>query len=212
MRRPHVLLAVLNALAATLVSAWAQTEAEFRGATTEYRYAELSHAFPAGLVFDGVYFGEPGIDELYLGAGFDLSSSSRASLIPILYAVVERDNAERGMTLGLSAHFEGDRWQFAGFAGHFIPHGGDGDAYTFLDSLDLVRSIGHWGAGGSVTYDGLEDSGGWRAGPMLKHADDLGAWAASVRFGDGAELRVIRTLRLSPPARELQSTSRGAPE
>src|SRR5882762_5610461 len=78
MRRPHVLLAVLSALAATLVSAWAQTEAEFRGATTEYRYAELSHAFPAGLVFDGVYFGEPGIDELYLGAGYDLSSSSRA--------------------------------------------------------------------------------------------------------------------------------------
>ena len=212
MRHPPALLALLPVLGATLVSAWAQTEAEFRGATTEYRFAELTHVLPTGLVFDGVYFGEPGIDELYLGAGYDLSSSSRASLIPILYAVVERDNAERGMTLGLSGHFEGARWQWAGFAGHFIPHGGDGGSYTFIDSLDLVRSAGRWGVGGSVTYDALEDAGGWRAGPMLKRSDDLGAWAAAVRFGDGAELRVIRTLRLPPPARGSQSTGHDEPE
>ena len=198
---PAVLGVALLA-AGVVTTAQADTGFELRTATSGYRFADVSHQFSTGLVLDAVYYGEPGFDELYLGVGWDLSTVERASVVPILYAVKERNDLERGMTLATLVWYGGPRWEFLGFVGHFVPVGCECEAYTFADSLDLTRKFGPWAFGGSLTVDGFEDSGTWRLGPMMKWNDGLGAWAASLRYGEaGAELRVMRTFELPRPSR-----------
>ncbi len=191
MRRPWTILATTVALASAARLAPAQTELELRASTTAYRFVDLSHTFGNRLVLDGLYVGEPGSNELLLGAGYELRPGRGVSLTPLLYGVF--GNEGRGVTLGGFFSLERGEWRVLAFMGHFFRTGGHPD-YTFVDSLDLTRAIGRWEVGASV--DAYHSEGGliWLVGPTLKWNDRLGAWALSVRFGDATELRLTRTL------------------
>lgn len=173
----------------------AQTVFEGRyGFETEYRFVDLSYTFKSGPYLEALYLGVPGQNELYLGAGFQFRPAAGVTFTPILYAVLGKENDERGVCFGGLLSVDRSGWKLLGFAGHFIPSRGDVDDYTFVDALDLTRAIGKWEAGASV---GLFATGGdatWLVGPTLKHNDRLGAWAFSARFSDDTEYRVIRVL------------------
>ena len=91
MHGPRRLLLAAISCAALTPAAAAETEVEIRAATTRYRFIELSRSFDSGVVLDALYTGEPGMNEAYLGVGYDVSSSERSSLIPIVYAVFGRE-------------------------------------------------------------------------------------------------------------------------
>ena len=194
MRRPTALLAATIVVAGLVRPAAAQTEVEIRGSTTEYRFVEISHSFDGGLLLDGLYTGEPGMNEVYLGLGYEISPNDRTSVIPIAYAVAGREYGERGLTLGSLLDLDHPKWRLVGFVGHFFPTRGDIPSYTFVDSLDLTRKFGRWELGASAAA--YEDEGDIVrvAGPVLKWRDRLGTWAATARFGDQSEFRVVRTL------------------
>jgi hypothetical protein len=197
MRRTFLQAAALSialAIAGPAPPASAQTEVELRAATSRYRFVEISRSFNSGVVFDGLYTGEPGLDEAYVGLGYDLSSSDRTSFVPILYAVFGSEYGERGATLGFLADVDHATWHLVLFAGHYWPARGEIGGYTFVDSLDLTRKFGRWEAGASAAA--FEDEGDILrvAGPVLKLNDRLGTWAAAARFGDESEFRLVRTL------------------
>ena len=194
MHGPRRLLLAAISCAALTPAAAAETEVEIRAATTRYRFVEMSRSFDSGVVLDTLYTGEPGMNEVYLGAGYDVSSSDRMSLIPILYAVLGKEYGERGATLGFMADVDHTKWHLVVFAGHFFPTSGAIGGYTFVDSLDLTRKFARWEIGGSLAA--YEDEGEVvrAAGPVLKLKDRLGAWAVTARYGDESELRVVRTL------------------
>jgi len=194
MRRTPALLLAAISFAALARPAAAQTEVEIRASTTEYRFVETSYSFGSGLLFDGLYTGEPGMNEIYLGLGYEIAPSDRTSLIPIVYAAAGKEYGERGATLGFLLDLDHTKWHLVGFAGHFFPVRGDIPAYTFVDSLDLTRKFGRWELGTSAAA--YEDEGDIVrvAGPVLKWRDRLGTWAAAARFGDQTEFRVVRTL------------------
>lgn len=187
-------LALVLALAGPARNASAQTEVELRAATTRYRFVEISRSFDNGVVFDGLYTGEPGLDEAYVGLGYDVSSSDRSSVVPILYAVLGSQYGERGATLGLLADVDHTKGHFVLFAGHYWPARGEIGGYTFVDSLDLTRKVGRWEVGASAAA--FEDEGDIVrvAGPIVKFNDRFGTWAAAARLGDETEFRVVRTL------------------
>jgi len=190
MSRQGILLAATVALLGSVRSAPAQTEIELRAATTEYHFADLSYTHSSGLVLDAVYIGLPGVDQLFLGAGYEFDPTPGTCLIPILYGVSGSDT--RGVTLGGLISLDGARWHFEGFFGHFFRTDGDVPDYTFVDTLDLTRAIGRWEVGVSADAFAIEGEVGWLAGPTLKRHDGLGAWALSARFGDEQELRLTR--------------------
>jgi len=194
MHGPRRLLLAAISCAALTPAAAAETEVEIRAATTRYRFIELSRSFDSGVVLDALYTGEPGMNEAYLGVGYDVSSSERSSLIPIVYAVFGREYGERGATLGFLADVDHTKWHLVAFAGHFFPTTGEIGGYSFVDSLDLTRKIARLEIGGS--FAAYEDEGDIvrAAGPVLKIKDRMGAWAFAARFGDESELRVVRTL------------------
>ena len=179
----------------------AETEMEMRAATTRYRFIELSRSLDSGVVFDALYSGEPGLNEAYVGLGYDVSSSDRASVIPILYAVAGREYGERGATLGFLADVDHRKAHLVLFAGHFWPARGEIRGYTFVDSLDLTRKMGRLELG--VSAAAFEDDGAIQrvAGPVLKYDDRQGTWSFAARFGDERELRVTRTLALGHTSR-----------
>jgi len=190
MHRPGILIAVTVALLSSVRPATGQTEIEFRAATTEYRFADLSYTHQSGIILDAVYIGFPGVDQLFLGAGYEFDPTPGTCLIPILYGVSGNDT--RGVTLGGLISLDGRRWHLEGFFGHFFRSDGRVPDYTFVDTLDVTRSIRRWEVG--VSADAFEEEGqvAWIAGPTLKRHDDLGTWALSARFGDERELRLTR--------------------
>ncbi len=190
-RRLWATLATTITLASAARPAPAQTELELRASSTAYRFVDLSYSFGNRFVLDGLYVGEPGSNELLLGAGYELRPARGVILIPILYGVLGNDGW--GVTLGGFVSLERGEWRVRAFMGHFFRTGGQAD-YTFVDSLDLTRAIGRWEVGASV--DAYHSEGGliWLVGPTLKWNDRLGAWALSVRFGDATEVRLSRTL------------------
>jgi hypothetical protein len=172
----------------------AQTVVELRASTTKYRFVDVSHTFANRIVLDALYVGVPGMNELYLGAGYQLRPAAGVNVAPVLYAVLGRENHERGLCLGALLAVDRGGWKAAGFAGHFFRTGGEVADYTFVDALDLTRAFGRWELGAST---GLFATGGdatWLVGPTVKRNDRRGAWGASARFGNDTELRLIRIL------------------
>jgi hypothetical protein len=195
-RAPLAILAAVFLLAALPrpVRAEAETELEIRAASTEYRFVDLNRSFDSGLVFDALYTGEPGMDEVHVGLGYDLSSSERSSVIPIVYAGFGRQYGQRGATLGALIYVERDKARFQCFLGHFFPVRGEVSAYTFVDTLDWTRVVRSFEVGASASAYEYEGEIVKVLGPVLKWNDRQGTWAASARFGDDSELRVVRSL------------------
>jgi hypothetical protein len=186
--------AFLALLVAAAAPASAQTVVELRGSTTKYRFFDVSHTFANHLLLDGLYTGVPGMNELYLGAGYQIRPAKGLTVSPVLYLVLGKENDEEGLTLGTLLSGDRGGWKVAGFVGHFFRTSGQVDDYTFIDAFDLTRAIARWELGVSV---GLFATGGeatWLVGPTVKRNDRLGAWAASARFGDDTEVRFLRVL------------------
>ena len=176
------------------VSADPETEIEMRVASTEYRFIDLSRSYENGLVLDALYTGEPGMDEIHLGMGYDVSSSERSSVVPIVYAGFGRQYGERGATLGALIYVEREKARFQCFLGHFFPVRGEVSAYTFVDTLDLTRVVRSFEIGASASAYRYEGEIVRVIGPVFKWNDRQGTWAASARFGDASEFRVVRSL------------------
>jgi len=190
-RRAVVLLAFAAVLTA---SAEAQTVLEARGATTHYRFFDVSHAFKSGLLLDALYTGVPGMDELYLGLGYGWKPAKGVTLTPIAYSVTGFQNHERGITLGALLALDRSGFRSVGFLGQFIRIDGDVPSYAFADSLDLTRVVREWELGASLGFFRQSGTGTWQLGPTLKRNDGHGLWALAWRFGSDQELRLIRVL------------------
>lgn len=171
-----------------------QTVIELRGSSTRYRFVDLNHTFGNKLLLDALYIGVPGMNELYLGAGYAWSPSKRFSLTPILYGVVGKENRERGVVLSALVTGQAGRFKALGFGGRFFRTSGDVSSYDFLDSLDLTLALGSWEAGASGGF--FHQARDWSVlvGPTLKRNDSHGAWALSLRWGDDTEVRLIRVV------------------
>jgi hypothetical protein len=188
-------LGALLALSALASAAAAQTALEARyGARSEYRFFDVSRTFAGGLVLDGLYTGVPGLNEVYLGAGYQLKPAAGVIVTPIAYAVFAKELHERGVTLGALLSLDRGGFKGVAFLGHFIRLDGDSPDYDFADALDLTRALGKWEAGVSTGF--LHQSGNWSwlVGPTVKRNDARGQWAISARFGDDHELRLLRIL------------------
>lgn len=192
MRRLPAIFVATVTLASAVRPAPAETEVELRASTTEYRFLDLSHTRASGLVLDAVYVDVPGLNQLFVGAGYEFEPAERLSLIPMLYAVSGSDT--HGVAVGGLVSLQHGGWQVLGFVGHFFQTGGEVSDYTFVDSLDLTRMIGRWEVGGSVDAYETEGEVAWRAGPTLKRNDTWGAWGMSALFGDEREFRLIRAV------------------
>jgi hypothetical protein len=172
----------------------AQTVVELRGSTTKYRFVDVAHTFANRIVLDALYVGVPGMNELYLGAGYQLRPSAGVSVAPVLYAVLGRESHERGLCLGALLAVDRGGWRAAGFAGHFFRTSGEVADYTFVDALDVTRAFGRWELGASTGVFATGGDATWLVGPTVKRNDRRGAWAASARFGDDTEFRLLRIL------------------
>lgn len=175
----------------------AQTVLEARyGFGTDYRFVDASHSFGRGLVLDALYAGAPRIDELYVGVGHQWKPAEGVVLTPMLYGVAGRQNGEAGVALG--AFFTLDRGGFRSlaFVGHFFRLGGSVSDYSFADAFDVTRVVGRAELGVSSGF--LRSDGDWSGlvGPTVKWNDARGSWAASLRFGDDTEFRVLRIVVL----------------
>jgi hypothetical protein len=170
---------------------------EVRGARGEdgafYRYAEYTRTL-GRVVFDGVYLGVPGQNELYLGLGYPFHPTPGLTLTVLAYGVVGKENRELGIAPGLSLTGTAGRWTLYGFMGYFEPLRGDVPRYAFLDSFDVARKVGRWELGLSTGHYVV--SGTWTAlvGPMVVRDDSLGTWRLYVRGGSALEVRLSRTL------------------
>lgn len=190
-RARAVLLAAACALAPC---AEAQTVLELRGASNQYRFVDLSHAFPGGPLVDLLYTGVPGMNELYAGLGWQWKPARTATITPIVYAVAGKENGERGAAVGALVSVGAGRLKLAGFGAHFFRISGEVPAYDFADSLDLTLAAGSYELGASLNFFRQGGSFTYLLGPTVKRNDARGAWALSVRGGDGRELRLVRVV------------------
>jgi hypothetical protein len=198
---PRAVLAAALVLLAAPRPAPAQTEIELRASSTDYHFAEISHSFDSDLLLDSLYIDVPDARELFLGVGYEFDLGRKVSLIPILYTVSAQEIddqgdllRDRGLMFGTLLHVDGRKWRAEGFAGHFFPGEGVLPPYTFVDSLDLTHVFGRCEVGLSTAAYRTEGEVFWVSGPLFKWNDHLGAWAASERFGDEREFRIVRTI------------------
>ena len=183
----------LASLLLLVAPAQAQTVFEGRyGFGTEYRFVDLSHTFKGGLVLDALYTGVPGTNELYLGVGHQWKPAAGVIITPMAYAVFGKENEEAGVTLGALLAIDRGGFRSVGFLGHFIRIDGEVPAYDFADAVDLTRVIGRGEIGVSTGFFHSQGAWAWLVGPTLKWNDAHGSWAASARFGDDTEIRVLR--------------------
>lgn len=184
------LLVVACLLAAA--SAAGQGAVEVRLADTQYRFFDVSFTRPNGVVLDGFYVGVPGSNELNLGGGYTLKRGA-LTLTPLLYAVIGKENRQRGVKAALLTAFDRAGWKFVSFLGAFVRTSGSVDGYQVLDTADLTRTLTkRWEVG--VQGGFFRTGGAWntQVGPLLKLNDARGAWAVSYRFGNENEFRVGR--------------------
>ncbi|HWO89090.1 MAG TPA: hypothetical protein VNL98_08060 [Gemmatimonadales bacterium] len=174
-------------------TARAQTEVELRASTTEYRYIEVSHTLPNGIVADGLYWGDQVLDELWVGGGYYFDVTGWLGALPMVYATFGTEG--RGVSLGMWVTIDGGGWNARGYLGRFMPTSGSLASYTELDGFEATRAVqgSRWGVG--VAADGWRsaDESYWLLGPALRRADRRGAWSAWLRFGDDTELRLVRS-------------------
>jgi hypothetical protein len=158
-----------------------------------YRYAEYARPLAGPVVFDAVYLGLAGANELYVGAGYAFKPTPTLTVTPLVYGVVGSEDGQRGVALGLGVLGSVADWSVYTFIGYFEPLAGDVARYLFVDTLDVSRKRGRWEFGGSA---GVFATGGGctcLAGPLLVRNDRLGAWRASLRAGSMLEVRLVRT-------------------
>jgi hypothetical protein len=193
-RIAHGLAVAALALLGPASTASGQTVVELRGSSTRYRFVDLNHTFGNKLLLDLLYIGVPGMNELYVGAGYAWSPSRSFSLTPILYGVVGKGNRERGVVLSALLTGQAGRFKVLGFGGRFFRTSGDVPSYDFVDSLDLTAALGAWEAGASLGLFHQEGASSILVGPTLKRNDSRGAWGLSLRGGDDTEVRLIRVI------------------
>ena len=77
-RSRRLLVTSLVACCATAFPGYveAQTTTEARGSNSKYRFVDVSHAFKSHVVFDALYIGVPGSNEVFVGGGFRSSQRS----------------------------------------------------------------------------------------------------------------------------------------
>ena len=185
---------VVAALVGGPSPAAAQHLIEVRGADTKYRYLDWNYTWGNGTVVDAFYVGVPGSNELNVGGGHVLSRGHLA-VTPLVYAVIGREQGQRGVKVALLVSFDHRGWKLVSFVGHYISLSGAVDSYQVMDALDLTRLVG------SRLELGVESSffrtgGDWnqQTGPLLRVNDHHGAWSASYRFGSANEFRIGRVV------------------
>ena len=170
----------------------AQHFVEGRVADTRYRYLDWSYTFPSRVTVDIFYIGVPGNNEFNLGLGYAFKSKVSLTLTPLMYAVIAKENGQKGIKLALLVNLEREGWKVNSFLAHYIPLSGRGSSYQVLDTLDITRVFKCWEVGVSNGFFHQEGSWNPQTGPILKFNDSKGAWAISYRFGSQRELRVGR--------------------
>jgi hypothetical protein len=158
-----------------------------------YRYAEFSRPLSGALVFDAVYLGVPGQNELYVGAGYQLKATPTLTVTPLVYGVAGKENGQRGLALGTFVLGTVGDWSVYTFVGYFEPLAGDVSRYLFVDTLDIARKLGRWEVGLSAGAFVTAGDCACVAGPVLVRNDALGSWRASLRGGSAFEARLVRT-------------------
>ena len=186
-------LVIATLLAGPSIAA-AQNVIEVRGADTKYRYADWSHTWAGAAIVDVFYVGVPGSNELNLGGGYSLTRG-RFMVTPLAYAVIGKEQSQRGIKVALLLSFEHRGWRLVSFIGQYIPVSGGVQAYQVMDALDLTRTIGKRLELG-IESGFFHTDGTWtqQTGPLVKVDDRHGAWAASYRFGSQNEFRVGRVV------------------
>jgi hypothetical protein len=172
----------------------AQHLVEVRGADTKYRYLDWSYTWKSAGVVDVFYIGVPGSNELNLGGGYAFKRG-RLVLTPLVYAVIGKEDSQRGVKFAVLASFEKDGWKLLSFLGAYARASGAVRPYQVLDTLDVTRTFAaRWEAG--VQSGFFRAGGAWnpQVGPLLKLNDRRGAWAVSYRFGPQREFRAGRVL------------------
>ncbi len=160
-----------------------------------YRYVDYNHTFKNRLVADVLYFGAPGQNEAYFGAGYQVRSGASFTLTPLFYGVVGKENREAGLAAGaVFGASIAEQWNVGGFFGTFWPLRGSVPRYTYLDTLDATRKFSSWEAGVSTGFYRIAGSWNPLAGPVVVKNDGAGAWRFSVRGGTAPEIRLTRTV------------------
>ena len=64
---------------------WAQTRMDVRGSSIQYRFLDVSHTFKSNVVFDALYIGVPGSNEVFVGGGYQFKPAKWLMISPLLY-------------------------------------------------------------------------------------------------------------------------------
>jgi hypothetical protein len=186
------LILILAAVCLASRHSAAQNMFEVRGADSKYRYVDWNYTFHNSAVVDTFYIGVPGSNEFNLGGGYGIKIG-KLTVSPLLYAVLGKEGAQRGLKMALLVTFDKNGWKLNSFLAHYAPLSGEVSQYQVLDTLDFSRVFGkHWEFGISNGF--FHSDGKWnpQAGPMVKLNDRFGSWAASYRFGPQKEFRLGR--------------------
>lgn len=171
---------------------WAQTRMDVRGSSIQYRFLDVSHTFKSNVVFDALYIGVPGSNEVFVGGGYQFKPAKWLMISPLLYGGFARESHERGVKVAVLAVVDTDAWRSAAYVAQFAPVAGEAKRYFLCDSLDVMRVVKSWEVGASLGVFAQEHANSWKLGPTLKHNDKRGAWAVSLRGGTDIELRINR--------------------
>lgn len=193
-RSRRLLVTSLVACCATAYPGYAvaQTTMEARGSNSNYRFVDVSHAFNNNVVFDALYIGVPGSNEVFVGGGYQFKPAKWLTISPLLYGGIARENHERGVKIAVLAIVDTGSWRSAAYVAQFAPVAGEAKRYFLCDSLDVMRVVKSWEVGASLGIFAQDNANSWKLGPMLKHNDKRGAWAVSARGGTDFELRINR--------------------
>jgi hypothetical protein len=195
-RSRQLLVAFLVACCAATYpgSVAAQTTMDARGSNSQYRFVDVSHAFKNNVVFDALYIGVPGSNEVFVGGGYQFKPAQWLTISPLFYGGIARENHERGVKVAVLALVDTGSWRSAAYIAQFAPVAGEAKRYFLCDSLDVTRVVKSWEVGVSLGIFAEDNANSWKLGPMIKHNDKRGAWALSARGGTDFELRINRVV------------------
>jgi len=175
--------------------ALAQNTVEVRGADSKYRYVDWSYTAHNSVVLDLFYVGVPGSNEFNMGGGYGFKPVPSLMIAPLAYAVLGKEDGQRGVKVAVLVVFEKANWKANVFLAHFAPMHGTVSRYQVLDTGDVTRTVrGRWEAGVSAGFFHADTKWNPQVGPLVKRNDRLGAWGLSYRFGPQRELRVTRVI------------------
>ena len=148
-RSRRLLVTSLVACCATAYAGYveAQTTMEARGSNSKYRFVDVSHAFKNNVVFDALYIGVPGSNEVFVGGGYQFKPAKWLTISPLLYGGIARENHERGVKVAVLALVDTGSWRSAAYIAQFAPVAGEAKRYFLCDSLDVTRVVKSWEVG-----------------------------------------------------------------